>query len=127
MTESHDPVTVTRTVSFAAPTETVWAALSRPAELGEWLGGDVELDVRPGGVGTATLPDGERSILVTAAEPGERLSWLWWRRDGELSSVEFSLLPAGDATVLTVVERTCTPPLASARFGRRGELARAGR
>jgi uncharacterized protein YndB with AHSA1/START domain len=114
MTASHHLVSVTRSVSVAAPTTTVWEAVSRPGELGAWLGGQVDLDVRPGGVGTATLPDGERSILVTATEPEHRLSWLWWRQDGDVSSVEISLEPAGDATVLTVIERSCTLPDASA-------------
>jgi len=117
MTAPEQPVSITRSVSLDAPAETVWEALSQPDELGAWLGGDVELDVQPGGVGTAALPDGMWSILVTAAEPGARLSWLWWRTDGELSSVEFSLLPAGDATVLTVVERCCTLPAAGASGG----------
>ena len=114
MTPPDEPLSVTRSVSVGAPAETLWEALSRPGELGAWLGGDVDLDVRPGGVGTAALPDGERSILVTEAEPGERLSWLWWRDDGDLSSVEFSLRPAGETTVVTVVERSCTVPKASA-------------
>jgi uncharacterized protein YndB with AHSA1/START domain len=129
MTASDQPVSVTRSVAVAAPTTSVWEALSRPGELGGWLGGQVDLDVRPGGVGTATLPDGERSILVTASEPGERLSWLWWRQDGEVSSVEFSLEPAGDATVLPVVERSYAQPsaTASARAGGWGGLALARR
>ena len=144
MTPPDEPLSITRSVSVAAPAETLWEALSRPGELGAWLGGEVDLDVRPGGVGTADLPDGERSILVTEAEPGARLSWLWWRDDGDLSSVEFSLRPAGDTTVVTVVERSCTVPKASAsargwagthaagvggwaRLGARGELALARR
>jgi len=113
MAASPEPVTVTRTVSLDTDVDRAWDAVSSPAELGEWLGGPVELDVRPGGVGHADLPDGPRSLLVTAVEPGERLSWLWSDEDGEVSSVELSLVPDGELVRLTVVERSVVTTQAS--------------
>ena len=116
-------VSVTRSATLDAPLEKVWDAITDPAALAAWLGDEVELDVRPGGVGRIRLPDGDRSVLVTAVEEGRRLSLLWWGEEsGEVSSVELTLSehlsgplsgpPSGsgrDGVELVVVERLLIP------------------
>ncbi|MHB8466041.1 MAG: SRPBCC domain-containing protein [Acidimicrobiales bacterium] len=108
--------TVTRTALLEAPIEEVWSAVTDPDALAAWLASSVSLDVRPGGVGRLSLPDGDRSVLVTAVEEGRHLSMLWWGDDDVVSAVDFTLVPTPSGTSLTVVERLATPT-ASARWG----------
>jgi uncharacterized protein YndB with AHSA1/START domain len=73
----------------------------------EWLGGDAEIDLVPGG----DLRIGEREGWVEEVEPGERLSF-WWRLPEEqvATRVEISLTETEDGgTLIRVVE---TSPLA---------------
>jgi uncharacterized protein YndB with AHSA1/START domain len=108
-------VEVTRTAELDAPIGEVWHALTDSGELSRWLADDVELDVRPGGVGRIRLPDGDKSVLVTAVEEERRLSLLWWGEDGETSSVEMTLAPqpantrGSTVTLFRVVERRGAP------------------
>jgi uncharacterized protein YndB with AHSA1/START domain len=68
---------------------------------GEWLGGDAEIDLKPGG----DLRIGEREGWVEGVEPGERLSF-WWRLPDEqvATRVEISLTETDQGTLLRVVE-----------------------
>ncbi len=97
---------VERTVRIDATPEQVWATIVDPTELGAWLGAEVELD-RPlaaGAAGLLTEPEGGvRRLLVTELEPGH-LMWHWWRDDGDLSTVEITVSPAGAGTEVHVVE-----------------------
>ncbi|MDP9341599.1 MAG: SRPBCC domain-containing protein [Actinomycetota bacterium] len=90
----------------------VWAALTEARRLSAWIGGDVELDLRPGGRGLARREDGAvRRIRVEVVEPPRRLAFRWWpyEREGAPpgmgTRVEFVLerLAAG-TTRLTVTE-----------------------
>jgi uncharacterized protein YndB with AHSA1/START domain len=120
--------TVTRTVWLDAPCGEVWQNLVQPEELAAWMGGPMALDPRPGGVGRASLPEGERSILVTTVDEGRHLGWVWTGEDGQLSTVDLTIEPADEGTTLTVVERSVvsSPASASARTGAgRGGVARA--
>jgi uncharacterized protein YndB with AHSA1/START domain len=112
--ENMAEATVTRTVRLDAPCCEVWPNLVRPEDLAAWMGGPVSVDVRPGGVGRASLPDGERSMLVTSVDEGRCLGWLWWDEDGQVSSVELTLVPDGPGCSLTVVERAVVNAPASA-------------
>ena len=108
MTVSHEPVSTTRSVTLDAPVTEVWDEVADPDGFGSFLGGPTEVDLRPGGVGRALLEDGDRSILITAVEPGRRLSWQWATGDGEISSVEvvFEEEDEEPATRVTVIERS---------------------
>jgi uncharacterized protein YndB with AHSA1/START domain len=116
MTEMTD-LCVTRTARFDAPREEVWEAITDPDALSCWLADDVDLDVRPGGVGRVTLPGGgTRSVLVTEVEDERRLSLLWWDTSTDaLSSVEMTLADGDDGTELVVVERLLAPPATAAQ------------
>ncbi|MGZ4716045.1 MAG: SRPBCC domain-containing protein [Acidimicrobiales bacterium] len=99
------PDQLVREVELSAPGDVVWAVLTDPDELAEWLGGEVDLTLEPGSVGRVTDPDGTvRQVLVTDVEPGRRLGWHWWS-DDELSSVELVVEPIdGDRTRIRVTE-----------------------
>jgi uncharacterized protein YndB with AHSA1/START domain len=92
-------------IELDAPITDVWAALTDPDQLGEWLGGDVELDVRPAGAGRVVDTDGTvRDVLVTAVDAHRRIAWHWWDERGDLSSVEITVEEVGPATAVRVVE-----------------------
>jgi uncharacterized protein YndB with AHSA1/START domain len=96
---------VEQLVDVEASVDEVWAALTDPAELGEWLGGDVDLDVRPSGAGRVVDVDGTvRDVLVTTVEHNRRIAWHWWDDRNGLSSVEITVEDVGDSTRVRVVE-----------------------
>jgi uncharacterized protein YndB with AHSA1/START domain len=74
---------------------------------GEWLGGDAEIDLVPGG----DLRIGEREGWVEEVEPGERLTFWWRLPDQQVATrVEISLTETDEGTLVRVVE---TSPLAT--------------
>jgi uncharacterized protein YndB with AHSA1/START domain len=96
---------VEQSVDVQAPIDEVWAALTDPAELGEWLGGEVDLDVRPEGSGRVVDLDGTvRDVLVTAVEHHRRIAWHWWDDRNGLSSVEVTVEELGESTRVSVLE-----------------------
>ncbi|HTU15559.1 MAG TPA: SRPBCC domain-containing protein [Solirubrobacterales bacterium] len=97
---------MTREVELECEPERAWRALTEESELSEWLGGQVEADLTPGGEIVVRDDGGERSGFFETIEPGRELSF-WWARDEEESTrVEFELLPAteGDGCVVRVTE-----------------------
>ncbi|MGH8931516.1 MAG: SRPBCC domain-containing protein [Egibacteraceae bacterium] len=124
---------VTRTVVLPATPSQVWHSVGSPDRLSRWLGVDIELDVRPGGEGTAREPDGTtRRLVVDDVQPGARLSFSWWPEPrghgpdastasrpgsaapaaGPASAVEIDLEPVDGGTRLRVTE-TALPAIAS--------------
>lgn len=96
---------VTREVLLPAEPDEVWAALTDPDRLAEWLADEVALELEPGGEATFRWEDGElRTGFVEAVEPPALLS-LWWGGNGEeLTRVEFTLEAVSGGTRLRVVE-----------------------
>jgi len=99
---------LTREVELDCDPDRAWSALTEPDELSEWLGGEVEADVRPGGGITVETEDGEtREGFFETVEPGREVSF-WWSGEGETESsrVELELRPAdeGDGCVVRVTE-----------------------
>ena len=103
--DAGDGARVEQCIDLDASLDDVWSALTDPAQLGEWLGGEVSLDVRPAGVGRVVDTDGTaRDVLVTDVEHHRRIAWHWWDdRDG-LASVELTVEEIGERTRLRVVE-----------------------
>ena len=103
---------VERRVLLEQPIEEVWAAVTEPARLSEWIGAAVDVELRAGGRGMARRADGAtRRIRVEEVEPPRRFAFRWWpfERDGDVpgpsTRVEFLLEEApGPATRLTVTE-----------------------
>jgi len=117
-------VRVERSVVVDAPIAEVWRALTRPDELGRWLGVEVDAGVETtlmeGLAARLREADGSvRHLLVTEVDEGRRLAWHWWRSDGELSAVEITIEPTiGESNVVRVVETLASTPSALAGGGR---------
>ncbi len=126
---------VARTVQVDAPASEVWGHLSRLDDLAGWLGLELagadgadrdDAVVRAGVAARAVDADGSvRHLLVSDVEEGTRLTWHWWRDDGELSAVEITLQPVDGerATQVRVVETLAVAP---AGAGGRAALALVG-
>lgn len=108
---------VTRTVELDATVDEVWTALTDDAERAAWFGGDGQIDIRPGGVGEVSAPDGSvQRVEVDTVEPGRRLGWRWSPKSGgAVSDVEFVVESLPRGARLTVTERrvASTGPQAS--------------
>jgi uncharacterized protein YndB with AHSA1/START domain len=97
----------------AAEPDEAWDSVADPERLGDWLGGDVELDPVPGGEFHISFDNGgEREGFVEELDSEAHRFSFWWRRpDDELSTrVEISLVEAEDGTIIRVVE---TSPMAT--------------
>jgi uncharacterized protein YndB with AHSA1/START domain len=102
---------IERDMVLPQPLERVWAALTDPEQLGSWFPDRVELDVRPGGVGTFSfdMDEGEHvaAVVVEAVEPMTRFAF-WWGdvagTAGERTLVDFTLESTDGGTRLHLVE-----------------------
>ena len=102
---------VERELDLPVEPDEAWEALADPERLGEWLGGELDVDLEPGGDLRIELEDGERVGWVEEVEPGERLSFWWRKPDDELATrVQISLEETDDGTRVRVIE---TSPLAT--------------
>ena len=100
---------VMRSIVLPVPPEEAWDALTRPAELAEWLADEVLCDdsLDEGAEAVLRWDDGQsRVALVEEADEPRRLAFRW-RGEGaaDETRVEFTLveLPRRE-TLLTVVE-----------------------
>ena len=100
----------TKEVVLPVERDDAWAAVTEERALEAWLAERVELDLRPGGEASFTLPGGEeRRGMVEEVAPGERLTFWWWPHDGESSRVTFELAPAVGGTLVRVTETPAGP------------------
>lgn len=97
---------IERSIVIPAPTDDVWAAISDPDRLGNWLGGTIDAVPHPGE--PFSFDDGEarRRCVVTEVEPGRSFEF-WWIVDGAAggSVVRIELQPVESGTRVTVIER----------------------
>jgi uncharacterized protein YndB with AHSA1/START domain len=109
-----DPI-VKETRIAAAP-ETVWAFLTEPEKMTRWLCTAATVDLRPGGVNQQTHTDGEGvdhylDSRFVEIEPPHRLVFTWKFHSGTAeeravtSTVEVTLEPEGDGTLVRLVHR----------------------
>ena len=108
--------TIERDIEIEAPVDVVWRTVTEPEQIGKWLSDAVELEPRPGAVGTLTFRADTDAphvvdITVVAAERPHRFSFRWCYPPGERATadnstlVTFTLTADGDArTRLRVVE-----------------------
>jgi uncharacterized protein YndB with AHSA1/START domain len=74
---------IDRSVVVEAPIERLWSAVSTADGLEAWLGGEVELDPRPGRPVLVRWPDRSTSRgLVERVEPPHRFVFRWRRIEG---------------------------------------------
>ena len=103
--------TVTRTVHVKAGPDRVWAALTRAELISKWFGTKASLpDLRVGGEGTFSF-EGYGDVPVRIDEYDEPVVFAYtWGTPGQpltaenSTQVRYTLVPDGDATVLSVVE-----------------------
>ena len=111
---------IDRSVTISAPVERLWPAISTADGLEAWLGGEVELDPRPGCPVLVRWPDRSTSRgLVERAEPNRRFVFRWRRivgagltlHVGQPTRVEILLTPIGaQATRVDIVETPAPLP-----------------
>lgn len=105
---SHEPngeVTIERDVELMATPEQIWERITDSSLISEWMGGDVEIEPRPGGRITFS-PEGGPGVWGTVEEVvvHERIQWSWRTDEGRPSLIEFELSPAEDGTTVIVRE-----------------------
>jgi uncharacterized protein YndB with AHSA1/START domain len=115
---------VVREVVLPAARDEVWDAITNPARLAEWFGGEVDIEPVPRGRVEHQPPDGSRRTgFVLSADRPLRLAF-WWAASGEGDEgdegtrVEFVLLEHPEGTALTVTESPAPNPV----FGGGGPL-----
>jgi uncharacterized protein YndB with AHSA1/START domain len=100
---------VEREVQIPSPPRDVWDAMIDPARLGEWLGGELDVTLRPGARGGFRGPDGVgRRLLVLGVEDGRELSFRWWPDTdaGGASTVTITVDEHGDGESTVRVRET---------------------
>jgi len=112
MSETHDaPGEVTRVSDalqvvfhrhYARPIEKVWAAITTPERLADWLA-DAEIEMRTGGKIRLSWNDGAHTMegRVLVCEPPKSFAWTW-TLDGRETVVRFDLRSDGDGCWLTL-------------------------
>jgi len=102
--------TIERRVTLPTDLAEAWDLLTDPDLLAGWLGAEVDLTPVVGTGGTVIDHDGQRRhLVVEEVVDGERLVWRWWGEADDASTVEISLTPAVDGTVVRVTEAATTP------------------
>lgn len=129
-------LTVTRTITIAAPIEKVWAAITEAKHIAGWLGQAAVLDVVAVGASGVFSFDGYGDVPVRIEEldPPKTIVYRWCNDDArgtqptevddDHSTVfRFTLEPRAEGTQLTVVESgfgTTTDPTFNLESHRKG-------
>jgi uncharacterized protein YndB with AHSA1/START domain len=95
---------IEREVQLPNPPVEVWEAVIDPARLGEWVGGELEVSLRPGGRGSFRSPDGgARRLIVLHVDHRRELSFSWWpETDARAASTVTITIDEDDAGGSTV-------------------------
>jgi uncharacterized protein YndB with AHSA1/START domain len=112
MTEAVGAEPLTKEMKIDATPETVYAFFTEPELVTRWLAREVTMDPTPGGIfrqvhrdtaGVDHVMEGEFLVL----EPPSRVVFAWafegMPEGDEISSVEVTLVPEGDGTLLRLV------------------------
>ncbi len=87
---------------YAKPIEQVWAAITAPERLADWLAA-AEIDMKPGGTIKLSWHDGAYTMegRVTDCDPPHVFAWTW-PLDGRDTHVRFELQSERDGCLLTL-------------------------
>jgi uncharacterized protein YndB with AHSA1/START domain len=107
---------VTREVRIKATPETIFEFFTDPGKMTRWKGVDAELEPQPGGRYRVNVTG--RDVAVgeyVEIDPPRRVVFTWgWEGDPNLppgaSTVEITLTPDGDETVVTLTHRDLPEP-----------------
>ncbi len=102
---------IRREILIDASIERVWEALTSAEQISQWFGDSAEIDLRPGGrarIGWTEF-DAMTDCIVEVVDRPTRFSFRWDAlKDTPLdvvsTLVEFTLVPEGDGTRLTLLE-----------------------
>ena len=116
--QAERTATVTREVRIAATPETIFAFFTDPVKLMRWKGVAASLDATPGGEFRVDVTP--RDVVVgeyVEVDPPKRIVFTWgWEGSAEVppgtSTVEITLTPDGDETVVTLVHSGIPEPAA---------------
>jgi uncharacterized protein YndB with AHSA1/START domain len=97
---------------LAQPMEKVWAALTVPDRISEWLMTRTEVDMRIGGRFALDWIDGAHSMVgeITELDPPRLIAWTWPHKEHPDSVVRWELRPAGDGCLLTLTQTKMRRP-----------------
>jgi len=104
------PDRIERSVELAHPRASVWAALTTAEGLAGWFGNDAQIDLRVGGSARMTWTSGHTADMRIERLEEPSVFGITWHifglpdDDPRRTYVEFTLVPAGAGTRLTVVE-----------------------
>ncbi len=104
------PDRIERTLQLPHPPERVWAALTTAEGLGTWFGNRAEIDLRVGGQAKLAWDSGDTATLtIERLEPPQVFAYTWPVHglpddDPRRTRVEFTLVPTGGGTTLTMIE-----------------------
>jgi uncharacterized protein YndB with AHSA1/START domain len=104
--------TIEQEMHVDAPIERVWQIVTDPAYVAQWFGDTAAIDLRPGGTMTLGWAEyGDFHAAVERVEPPTGFAFRWNREPGvpvapgnDSTLVEITLAPAGDGTLLRLVE-----------------------
>jgi uncharacterized protein YndB with AHSA1/START domain len=110
-----------RELRVPARPETVFALLTDPSEITRWLGHTATIDARPGGVFRVCINETDiaRGNYLEVV-PHERVVFSWgWEQGGAplapgSTTVEFTLVPQGDSTLVRLRHLGLPPELREA-------------
>jgi len=119
-----DAYEIVFTRRLAKPIEKVWAALTLPERLADWLAdATIEPDLRVGARFALHFPVQEYQMAgeIVALEPPHLIAWTWpdpGAAGGPASVVRFELVPDGVGCVLTLTnDRIVKPDIESVAAG----------
>jgi len=106
---------------IAKPIEKVWAALTVPERIADWLA-NAEVDLRLGGRFALHWTDTEEEHRMAGAivelDPPRLIAWTWPHEQHPHSVVRWELAPDGDGCVLKLTQTQLTkPPLLDVAAG----------
>lgn len=102
---------VVKEVELDSEPERAWRAISEESELSEWLGGDVEIDLVPGGEISVRDEEGDRTGFIESVDEGRGITFWWSVEEDESTRVELEIISGPDREGC-IVRVTETRPLA---------------
>jgi uncharacterized protein YndB with AHSA1/START domain len=96
---------------LAKPLEKVWAALTVPERIADWLA-NAEVDLKVGGRFELFWPshDFRMKGLITELDPPRLIAWTWPHKNHPRSIVRWTLEPDGDGCRLTLTQSGLSDP-----------------
>src|SRR5262245_35113216 len=96
--------TVTRHVELDISPDALWSAITDRETLEAWLGEQVDVDLRPGGMGVIVDDGITREVVVRSVDEGRGWSFEWRVDEAPVSVVSFEISDDDGASVLTITE-----------------------